>query len=113
MAAEDALHIVVLGVAHDGLLEFPNKADDIFDLGFHISAERPVAEAGEAADEINDPIAPHEQDIADVSQMREPAHVLDNRVEFVPVHDEQATAVRRFVDGIFLKRHARVVSVES
>ena len=112
VAAEHTVHIVILRIAHDGLLEFPNEADDIFDLGFDIGAERPVAKAGEAADEINDSIAAHEQDIADVAQVSEPAHVLHNGIEFVSVHDEQSAAVRRFVNGVFLKRHARIMPVE-
>lgn len=112
VAAEDTIHLVILRIAHDGLLEFPDEADDIFDLGLHIGTQRPVPKTGEAADQIDDPIAPHQQDIANVTQMREPAHVLDNSIELMAVHDEQSTAVRRFVDGIFLERHARVVSVK-
>ena len=44
--------------------------------------------------------------------MSEPAHVLHNGIEFVSVHDEQSAAVRRFVNGVFLKRHARIMPVE-
>ncbi len=72
-----------------------------------------MAETGEVADQIDDPVALHEEDIADVTQVREPPHVLNNRVQFVPVHDEQASSIRRFVNGVFLKGHAGVVSVES
>ena len=113
MPAEDTVHLVILRVADDRLLKFPDKADDIFDLGLHIGAQGPVSETSEAADKVDDPIAPHEQDIADVPQMREPAHVLDNGVEFMAVHNEQSAAIRCFVNGIFLERDARVMPVES
>ena len=72
-----------------------------------------MAETGEVTDQIDDPVALHEEDIADVTQVREPPHVLNNCVQFVPVHDEQAASIRRFVNGVFLKGHAGVVSVES
>ena len=112
MSAENTIHLVILRVADDRLLKFSDKADDIFDLSLHIGTQGPVSETGEAADEINDPIAPHKQDIPDVSQMREPAHVLDNGVEFMAVHNEQSAAIRCFVNGIFLERDARVMPVE-
>ena len=72
-----------------------------------------MAQTGEVADQIDDPVAPHEKHIADVAQVREPPHVLNNRVQLVPVHDEQAASIRRFVNGVFLKGHAGIVSVES
>ena len=71
-----------------------------------------MAETCEVADQIDDPVALHEEDIADVTQVREPPHVLNNRVQLVPVHYEQAASIRRFVNGIFLECHACVVSVE-
>ena len=110
--AQDTVNFIVLRIADDGLLKFPDKADHIFDLGFDIGTQGPVSKTGEAADEIDDSIAAHQQDIADVANMREPAHVLHNSIEFVSVHDKQSAAVRRFVNGVFLKRHARIMPVE-
>ena len=110
--AEDAIHLVVLRIADDGLLEFSDKADDIFDFGFHVCAQRPVSETGKATNQIHGPITPHQQDITDVSQVREPAHILDDGVEFMAVHNEQSSAVGRFVNRIFLECDARVISVE-
>ena len=112
VAAEDTIHLVILRIPDDGLLEFPDEADDIFDLGLHIGTQRPVPKTGEAADQIDDPIAPHKQDITNVPQMRKPAHILHDGVELMAVHDEQSAAVRCFMNSIFLERHARVVSVK-
>ena len=113
VAAKHAIHLEILCIANNGLLEFPNEADHIFHLGLYVGAQRPVPESGEAAHQIHDPVAPHEEDIANVSQVREPSHVLNNHIQFVPVHDEQASSIRCFMNGVFLKRHAGVVSVES
>ena len=85
MSAEDRIDSVVAGEPNDGFLEFSNEAHDIFNLCFHIGAEGPVAEAKESAEEINEPIAAHEQHIADVPEVGQPAEILDDGIEFMPV----------------------------
>jgi hypothetical protein len=83
--------------------------EDACVLASHLSE----AKAGEVADEINDSIAAHEQDIADVAQVREPAHVLHNGIEFVSVYYEKAAPICGVVYGSRLNRHGAVVSVEA
>ena len=112
VAAKHGIDAVVAREANDGLLEFPDKADDIFHLGFHIGAERPVPEAEEAAEKIHQAVAAHEQDIANVAEMGEPAEVLDDGVEFVAVDHQDFAAVGGGVDRVFAKFHTRVVPVE-
>lgn len=112
MTAEDRIDSVVAGKANDGFLKFSNEADDIFDLRFHIGAERPVAEPEEPAEEIDDAVAAHEQDIADVSKVGQPAEVLDDGIEFMPMDDQDFSAVRRGVDRILADFDTGVVPVE-
>lgn len=67
VTAEDRINAVVACEPNYGFLKFADEAHDIFDLGFHIGAEGPVAEPEESAEEIDDAVAAHEQHIADVS----------------------------------------------
>ena len=112
VTAEDRIDFVVAGEANHGFLEFSDEADDIFDLRFHIGAEGPVAEPEESAEEIDDAVAAHEQHIADVPEVGQPAEVLDDGIEFVPVDDEDFSAVRRGVDRVLADFDAGVVPVE-
>ena len=112
MPAEDAVHIKILRIADDRLLKLSDKADDIFHLGLDVGAQRPVSEPENAADEIHETVAPEEDRIADGAGMGQPPHVLDHGIEFVAVNDEQAAAVRRMVNCIFLKGDARVGAEE-
>ncbi len=50
--------------------------------------------------------------IANVADVSEPLHVLHHGVEFVAVDDENASAVRRFVNGVFLDRDVAVGAAE-
>lgn len=112
MAAEDGINAVVAGEPNDGFLEFSNEAHDIFDLGFHIGAEGPVAEPEEPTEEIDDAIAAQEQHIAYVPEVGQPAEVLDDGIKFMPMDDEDFSTVRCGVDRVLADFNAGVVPVE-
>ena len=112
VTAEDRIDTVVAREPNDGFLKFANEAHDIFDLGFHIGAEGPVAEPEELTEEIDDAVAAHEEDIAYVPEVGQPAEVLDDGIEFMPVDDEDFSAVRRGVDRVLADFDAGVVPVE-
>jgi len=112
MTAEDRIDSVVAGEPNDGFLKFSNEAHDIFDLCFHIGAEGPVAEPEEPAEKIYEPIAAHEQHIADIPEVGQPTEILDDGIEFMPVDDEDFSTVRRGVDRILSDFDAGVVTVE-
>jgi hypothetical protein len=112
VTAEDRIDTVVAREPNDGFLEFSNEAHDIFDLGFHVGAEGPVAEPEEPTEEIDDAIAAQEQHIAYVPEVGQPAEVLDDGIEFMPMDDEDLSAVCRGVDRVLADFDAGVVPVE-
>ena len=112
VAAEDGVNAVVASEPNDGFLEFSNEAHDIFDLGFHVGAEGPVAEPEEPTEEIDDAIAAQEQHIAYVPEVGQPAEVLDDGIEFMPMDDEDFSTVRCGVDRVLADFDAGVVPVE-
>ena len=97
---KDALHAEVPGVADHRLLELADERHRVLDLVLHESAQRPIAPAEAAAQEVDRVIELEEGLVAHVADVGEPLDVLDHSVEFIAVDDEQAATVSGLVDGV-------------
>jgi len=102
VAADDARNAVVGGVADDGFLEFAYEGDGVLDALLCERTEGPIAETKPAAKPVERDVQLQKELVADIADEGEPAHVLDDGIEFVAVHDEKAASIRGEMDVVFL-----------
>ena len=99
VAADDAVHRVILRVTHNRLLEFADERDGVLDALFRVSAQGPVAEPEQPPELVERSVQAEQKLVAGVADEGEPLDVLHDGIEFVPVNDQQAASVRGGVDG--------------
>src|SRR5205823_1075894 len=93
---------------HDGLFEFADETDRVFDALLGVSAKRPVTEREATADEIDGGVKRKQKLVTNVAGEREPLRVLHNRVQLVSVNDKQPAPIGRVVNGVLLDRNIAV-----
>src|SRR5438046_2379519 len=93
---------------HDGLFEFADETDRVFDALLGVSAKRPVTEREATADEIDGGVKRKQKLVTNAAGEREPLRVLHNRVQLVSVNDKQPAPIGRVVNGVLLDRNIAV-----
>ena len=59
VAAEHGIDIPIPGIPNHGFLKMSDETHPIFDLGFHVGAQRPIPETHPAADKVHNPVELH------------------------------------------------------
>ena len=90
VAAKHGVYVMALRVMRHGGFESADKAHRIFHASLGVGAERPVAQAEAAPDEIDKRIEREQKLIPKVAGERQPLHVLHHSIEFVAVNDQDA-----------------------
>ena len=109
---QHSIDMIALGVFHHRRFELANETHRVFVAPFHISAERPITTPEAPANEIDQRIKLEQKLVTDDADKGEPLHVLHNSVEFVSVNDENASAVRRPMNGVFLDGDVSVGAIK-
>src|SRR5207237_6555915 len=99
-------------VTNDLFFEAADAAHRILDAFFREGAERPVAEAKAATNEIDQAIKREQKLVANVARKREPLHVLHDGVELMPVNDEHAAAINQTMNGMLLHGDVAISTVK-
>ncbi|MEY2504402.1 MAG: hypothetical protein QOG27_682, partial [Verrucomicrobiota bacterium] len=113
MPAEHGIDPVALGVADNRRFEFPDEIHGVLDPLLGVGTERPIAEAEPPPDKVDQRIEAKQELVAKVAGKGEPARVLDHRIELVSMNDEDASAIGRQVDRLFLDRDMTVVAAKA
>ena len=87
VAAEYGVNSVSFGITDNRVLKFADKIDCIFHPLLRIGAERPIAQTEPAPDEVDQRIERKQELIAKIAGKGEPARVLHNSIQFMPMND--------------------------
>src|SRR5947209_9688651 len=98
---------------HDRFLEFADEVDRVLHPLLRISTERPIATPEEPADKIDRRVKREQELVANVTDESEPADILHDGIELVPVDDEDAAVVCRGVTRALLDGDVAVSAFEA
>ena len=98
VAADNAVGALTPGLVGQGLLEGADEIDRVLHLQLGPGGQRPVGETERPADPVEPGVGEQGEFVGPVAEQGEPAGIGDDDVELIPVDDEKAAAVRRFVD---------------
>src|SRR5439155_23103286 len=112
VAAENSVNRKFLRVTNNLFFESPDETDRVLDSFFRIGTERPVSEAESPAHEIDCRVKREQKLVANVACKRERLHILNHRVELMPMNHQHAAAIGKAVNGMFVHRDVAIGGVE-